>query len=292
MGLSQNIALLRKNIGLTQEKLAEKCGVSRQAVTKWESGESEPSIEKLVILSEIFGISIDELIKNENVNDFNNINKEVLDYSILKLCINKLYESEMFDAQNGGGIKYKMLYFLIMLVRNLYIDSMGSVRDKYLLCNTNQKDRSACLYPFNCCQDESFEHQMLDEYVLGKCEINVFFDKLLAEYERRSDNSHAVFNLKIETSIINNLFAILGAASINDLDMYNEMWIEKRMEKIHEILSEKKDDTLVERLLLFFANEVEVAIKNRNEELLNELRTDLRMLGDYVWYKTPTEETN
>ena len=66
MGLGQNIAALRKFKGMTQEKLAEKCNVSRQAVAKWETGESEPSIEKLVALSRVFNISIDILIKAEN----------------------------------------------------------------------------------------------------------------------------------------------------------------------------------------------------------------------------------
>ena len=89
-------------MGLTQEKLAEKCDVSRQAVTKWESGESEPSIDKLIALSEIFDVSIDELVKNENSKDFNYINKEYLNYSALKLCVNKLYKDEIFDAKGGG----------------------------------------------------------------------------------------------------------------------------------------------------------------------------------------------
>ena len=59
MRLGQNIATIRKAKGMTQEKLAEQCNVSRQAVAKWETGESEPSIEKLVALSRVFNISID-----------------------------------------------------------------------------------------------------------------------------------------------------------------------------------------------------------------------------------------
>ena len=65
MKLGQNIAIYRKEAGLTQEQLAEKCEVSRQAVTKWESGISEPSLEKIICLSEIFSVSIDTLLKWE-----------------------------------------------------------------------------------------------------------------------------------------------------------------------------------------------------------------------------------
>lgn len=65
MKLGQNIAMYRKESGLTQEQLAEKCEVSRQAVTKWESGISEPSIAKLIRLSEIFSVSIDTLLNGK-----------------------------------------------------------------------------------------------------------------------------------------------------------------------------------------------------------------------------------
>ena len=60
MSLGENIVALRKKRGLTQEKLAEVFEGSRQSVTKWESGESEPSIDKLIKLSKYFGVSIDE----------------------------------------------------------------------------------------------------------------------------------------------------------------------------------------------------------------------------------------
>lgn len=60
MSLGENIVALRKKRGLTQEKLAEVFEVSRQSVTKWKSGESEPSIDKLIKLSKYFGVSIDE----------------------------------------------------------------------------------------------------------------------------------------------------------------------------------------------------------------------------------------
>lgn len=61
-GIKPQYSNRKKKLKLTQEQLAEKCSVSRQAVTKWESGESEPSIAKLKLLSKVFDISIDELI--------------------------------------------------------------------------------------------------------------------------------------------------------------------------------------------------------------------------------------
>ena len=61
MIFSEQLSKLRKEANLTQEDLAEKCQVSRQAIAKWESGESVPTIEKFIILAGLFEMSLDEL---------------------------------------------------------------------------------------------------------------------------------------------------------------------------------------------------------------------------------------
>ncbi len=63
--LSEKIYTLRRAKGLSQEQLAEKIGVSRQAVSKWETGASVPELEKLLALSECFGVSVSELVSDE-----------------------------------------------------------------------------------------------------------------------------------------------------------------------------------------------------------------------------------
>ena len=63
--LSVNLAEIRKNNNLTQKALAEKIGVSPQMVSKWERGEKAPDAEQLIALSEIYGISLDELVGGE-----------------------------------------------------------------------------------------------------------------------------------------------------------------------------------------------------------------------------------
>ena len=68
MSLGERIKEQRKSCGMSQEKLAELVGVSRQAVTKWETDQSAPSTEKLFKLAEIFGTSVDLLIKNDEQN--------------------------------------------------------------------------------------------------------------------------------------------------------------------------------------------------------------------------------
>ena len=63
--LSEKLYKLRKNSGLSQEQLAEKLNVSRQAISKWESGTAVPESEKLVTISNYFGVSVDYLLKDE-----------------------------------------------------------------------------------------------------------------------------------------------------------------------------------------------------------------------------------
>lgn len=65
MKLSEKIIELRKMYGMTQEKLAEICGVSRQSISKWEADIALPEIEKLLLLGGVFQVSMDVLLKDE-----------------------------------------------------------------------------------------------------------------------------------------------------------------------------------------------------------------------------------
>ena len=66
--LSERIYKFRRKSGLSQEQLAEKIGVSRQAISKWESGTSTPELEKLLALNDCYSTTIEELVKDETAN--------------------------------------------------------------------------------------------------------------------------------------------------------------------------------------------------------------------------------
>ena len=65
MIISEKIMSLRKKNGWSQEELAEQLGVSRQSVSKWESAQSIPDIQKIMTMSELFGVSTDYLLKDD-----------------------------------------------------------------------------------------------------------------------------------------------------------------------------------------------------------------------------------
>lgn len=64
MALPEKLYTLRKKSGLSQEQLAEALNVSRQAISKWEGGSAMPEIDKLLALSNYFGVSLDYLLKD------------------------------------------------------------------------------------------------------------------------------------------------------------------------------------------------------------------------------------
>lgn len=69
MNLADRILAYRKAKGLSQEKLAEVLNVSRQTISKWETGQSQPDLDKLLPLCELFEISADELLGKEMVKN-------------------------------------------------------------------------------------------------------------------------------------------------------------------------------------------------------------------------------
>lgn len=63
MNIADRIQFLRKQKGYSQEELADKMGVSRQAVSKWESEQSVPDLEKIIVMSDLFEVTTDYLLK-------------------------------------------------------------------------------------------------------------------------------------------------------------------------------------------------------------------------------------
>lgn len=69
MILADRIVELRKKKGWSQEELAEAAGVTRQSVSKWESAQSVPDLDKILKLAEIFGVTTDYLLKDEKTSE-------------------------------------------------------------------------------------------------------------------------------------------------------------------------------------------------------------------------------
>jgi len=67
--IANRLVQLRKMNGLSQEELAEKLGISRQAVSKWERAESSPDTDNLISIAKLYNVSLDELLKTDEDPD-------------------------------------------------------------------------------------------------------------------------------------------------------------------------------------------------------------------------------
>ena len=86
MIFADKLIKLRKRAGYSQEELAEKMGVTRQSVSKWESAQSIPDIEKIIKISELFGVSTDYLLK-DNIEETVDINKDDVNIYINRIIL-------------------------------------------------------------------------------------------------------------------------------------------------------------------------------------------------------------
>ena len=116
MNFNEKLISLRKSKGLSQEELGEELNVSRQTISKWESCQSYPDFQRLVLLSDFFGLTLDELIKDVDVQE---IRERNFDHDRL----NSIYH----DAENakkimkwgaviGGSIAAFLLITVIVLI--------------------------------------------------------------------------------------------------------------------------------------------------------------------------------
>lgn len=106
MNIGNKIIELRKKNNLTQERLSEKIGVSRQTLSSWESNITSPNLDQAILLSKELGISIDELVDNklDIVCKYNSI----LNNLVGKICKLEL-EDYCFDVYVGYNTLVKVL---------------------------------------------------------------------------------------------------------------------------------------------------------------------------------------
>ncbi len=133
MALSDRIKNCRQSAGLSQEKTAELVGVSRQAVTKWETGQSAPSTENLFRLAEILGTTVDFLLSDAEKGSPTPAEQI---YYLYKL------EQEQKAAQRAAQCKARLMEALWTLLAYLLIYLAGRV----LWCDLSQSSVKGWLF--------------------------------------------------------------------------------------------------------------------------------------------------
>lgn len=117
--LKENLKVLRKNKGYSQEQLAVRLNVVRQTVSKWEKGLSVPDAEMLTEIAEVFSVSVNELLGNDIEQE---TNKDTLEVIAQELA--KLNELMAIEQQKKGKTKKKVVEIIGIILLVLFISSI------------------------------------------------------------------------------------------------------------------------------------------------------------------------
>lgn len=113
MELKDKLQFLRKQNGYSQEQLADELGIARQTISKWENGQAVPELGGLILLSDLYGVTIDRIVKEDDACN-------------VALCTNT--DKDI----------HKIIEFLLTAKRNTYASS----DNKTVSCRTNSHDLS------------------------------------------------------------------------------------------------------------------------------------------------------
>lgn len=120
MDFSEKILSLRKSRGLTQEQLAEKLNVSRQSVSKWESGQAIPELETIVALCRVFDITTDYLLKPSEMDELS-IKTEMLEKQQQLLLIREQRYKRIFTCI-VYSLGIYLFFFAVYMIGHFYFE--------------------------------------------------------------------------------------------------------------------------------------------------------------------------
>lgn len=107
MDFAEKLLTLRKANNLTQEQLAEKLDVSRQSVSKWESGQSIPELDKIVALSAIFNVTTDCILKSSEIDGLS-MKTEILEKQQQMILVQEQKKQQIFR-----NILYSLAVYMV-----------------------------------------------------------------------------------------------------------------------------------------------------------------------------------
>ena len=123
MALQDNLKNARSRIGLSQELVAEQLGISRQAVTKWEAGQSKPSARNLQVLAELYQVPVEELLADTEQKGPDPILRAkatlmaiAAQAVLLYSCTQVIFQLRRADDLNKPVLEVEFILFIILLL--------------------------------------------------------------------------------------------------------------------------------------------------------------------------------
>ena len=137
MELANNLKYYREKAGFTQEQVANELRVTRQSISRWENGKSYPDLDNLVLISELYQVSIDHLIK-ENEELFKKIDQNAQEIQDKK---QKLREIEQEVLQITSKEKDESLLLLLLAAVSSLIFPLGLLLIGFVLIRNKRQNR-------------------------------------------------------------------------------------------------------------------------------------------------------
>lgn len=224
MKFNENLKYLRKKEGLTQEDLAEKLNVSRQSVTKWESGQSLPDIEKVKEIAYMFSVSVDTLIGDIESKTTNKIKKKidnigwfVFGFTVLLInVISSIYEILSHKIQDQETM-YVITVLMAMVAFVIFVAALKSYLKNNEDIILNMKDTK-----------EGKKERTI--YIVKKYLISLFYWCLFSPLLHIDRLSKGI-NVFISETII---FAVIGLVFCLILDFNEYLKLERKVKELNK----------------------------------------------------------
>ena len=175
MNFGENLKRLRKEKNISQEKLAEKVGVSRQSVSKWETGDAYPEMSNILALCSIFHCNINDLV-NDNIIDLNSLDDEI------KMSVVKFKEKEQKKMKGLSKAIYIIARILkILSVIGLIVAFISTIASLVFIPNIKFNQDKKIVKIFN--QEYN--------YILGDYSLSIDIDNeeiSIIEYDKYERN--------------------------------------------------------------------------------------------------------
>ena len=120
MDFSEKLLTLRKANDMTQEQLAEKLDVSRQSISKWESGQATPELEKIVAMSAVFNVTTDYLLKSSEIDDLS-VKTEMLEKQQQMMLLREQKNQRTFECVMYSVAVY-LIFFAVYFIGHYYFE--------------------------------------------------------------------------------------------------------------------------------------------------------------------------
>ena len=198
MNFSDKLKKHRKELGLSQEELSYELNVSRQAVSKWENGQGYPEIEKLLLLSNLFNVSLDYLLKEESNSSYEENEKG---YYANKETVYSFLESK---KRHSKKIALGVSIIIISTVFPLFFgDSIGTT---LLLCSVALGVGILVLSGFTPKQYTELDEQPL-----------VFDPAFLREFKLIAQQKRKRYGLQIVFGIVLIIISVATVVALEDI---------------------------------------------------------------------------